>query len=183
MGAHMTRLIDVKPFRKSTFGVIYRHTGITDIPYFERRLETIMTKLNASNTNYYLIGDFNVNSLLYNDKPNIKSFIDMMHANFAVNLINKPTRFPRERQYGSPSILDHFYTNTLNCVQNIGLLSTDISDHLPIIAIINMQAKKMCFNEPYPYIRDFRNVSSFEFNKFLREFRDTPAQNLDFRFF
>ena len=99
MGAHMTRLIDVKPFRKSTCGVIYRHTGITDIPYFERRLETIMTKLNASNTNYYLIGDFNVNTLLYNDKPNIKSFIDMMHANFAFNLINKPTRFPRGRQH------------------------------------------------------------------------------------
>ena len=128
--------------KKLTIGVFYRHHGLTDIPYFERRLEAVMTKLNASNANYYLVGDFNVNSLLYDEEDNIKCFVDMMHANSAVNLINKPTRFPRGRQWGAPSLLDHFYTNNLNSIRNIGLFSTDISDHMPIVSTINMGAKK-----------------------------------------
>ena len=66
----------------------------------------------------------------------------MMHSNSTVNLINKPTWFPRGRQRGAPSLLDHFYTNQTAKVTNIGLLVNDISDHLPIVATISMQTKK-----------------------------------------
>ena len=106
-----------------------------------------------------------------------------MHANSAYNLINKPTRFPKGRQYGSPSLLDHFYTNTLNSVRNIGLLATDISDHFPIVATINIHAKKMCINDPYPYIRDYRNFNREAFNESLSDFNDITTQSLDSRFF
>ena len=79
-------------------------------------------KLNNANANFYITGDFNANALKY-DNPayaNVKSFIDMMHANSALNFVNKPTRFPRGNQLGEPSLLDHFYCNRLNSIENIG---------------------------------------------------------------
>ena len=89
------------------------------------------------------IGDFNVNCLLYDQVPNIKSFIDMMHSYSAVNLVNKPTWFPVGAQWGRPSVLDHFYTNRVETVQNIGILSNDIAPgHLAVIATISSCANK-----------------------------------------
>ena len=185
-GLFETLWFDVEPKqrgKRTTVGVFYRHHGITDIPYFERRLETSMSKLNANNTNYHLFGDFNINSLLYREEPNIKSFVDMMHANSAVNLINKPTRFPEGNQHGSPSLLDHYYTNSINLVKNVGLLIADISDHLPIFTTISMHAKKVSVNDLHPYIRDYSNFNSEAFNESIRRFNDIKTQSLDSRFY
>ena len=168
---------------KNTFGVIYRHHGITDIPFFERRLEASIAKLNVKNTNLYILGDLNINSLLYDKKPNIKSFIDMMHANSTVNLINKPTWFPRGKQIGKPSLLDHFYTNKVHTVKNIGLLVNGISDHTPIIATISLHTKKNSMHSPNPYIRDFRNFDSEKFNAALARFTVSETEDLDTNFY
>ena len=118
-----------------------------------------MAKLNRSNSNYYIFGDFNVNSLHYDNVYNIKSFVDMMYSHSAVNLINLPTWFPRGKQPGAPSLLDHFYTNQVNTVKNIGLLINDISDHLPIVATISAHAKKIQIEDLHPYIRDLTKKS------------------------
>ncbi len=40
------------------------------------------------------MGDFNINSLQYDEFSNVKDFVDMVHSHSIVNLINKPTRFP-----------------------------------------------------------------------------------------
>ena len=110
--------------KKSTFGVVYRHCGDTDIPFFQRKLEPVLSKLNQSNSDFYIVGDFNCNTLKYDELPNVKSFLDMMHSNSAVNLVNKPTRFPRGDQWGSPYVLDHFYTNEVAKVNTWGYLLT-----------------------------------------------------------
>ena len=106
----------------------------------------------------------------------------MMHSHSAVNLINLPTWFPRGKQPGAPSLLDHFYTNQVNTVKNIGLLINDISDHLPIVATISAHAKKIQIENLYPYIRDFKKFNSEDFNKSLREFKDNETEHLDIRF-
>ena len=90
----------------------------------------------------YIFGDFNTNSLKYDEVHNVKSFIDTMHSYSLVNLINKPTWFPRGNQQGSPSLLDHFYTNKVNTIANIGLYTSNITDHVPIVDIIRMSTKK-----------------------------------------
>ncbi len=87
------------------------------------------------------MGDFNINSLLYDQFTCIKNFVDMIHSHSTVNLINKPTRFPVGAQLGSPTLLDHFYTNKPNKVRHVGLLVNDISDHFPIITIISEKMK------------------------------------------
>ena len=171
--------------KKITIGLVYRHPGVTDIPFFERRLEKNMSKLNCSNSNFYIFGDFNVNCLRYNEIPNIRSFVDMMHSNSAVNLVNKPTWYPIGAQRGRPSLLDHFYTNRVETVHNIGILANDISGssgHFAVVATISANAKKTKIQNIYPYIRSFRDFNLEDFNASLRDFQDNVGDNLDTRF-
>ena len=169
--------------KSSTFGVVYRHCGSTEIPFFQRKLETVMSRLNQKNSDFYIVGDFNCNVLKYDEIPNVKSFIEMMYSNSAVNLVNKPTRFPRGDQWGTPSLLDHFYTNQPSKVKNLGLLTDDVSDHFPIVATISMHACRDKNNNVSPYIRDFRNFDNDAFNNSLSEFRDSESDTLDARFY
>ena len=167
----------------STIGIVYRHPGPTDIPFFERRLELSLAKLNTKNSNVYLFGDFNVNSLKYDEIYNVKSFIDTMHSFSLVNLINKPTWFPRGKQRGAPSLLDHFYTNKVNTVANVGLHISDITDHMPIVATIGIPSKKNVMQNLNPYIRDFRNFDKEKFNESLSHFTCGDEDNLDVNFY
>ena len=170
--------------KKSTFGIVYRHCGYTSIPFFERRLEQILIKLNNENANFYIAGDFNIDALKYGDSSfaNGNSFINMMHANSTVNFVNKPTWFPRGAQWGSPSLLDHFYCNKLNSIDNFGLLVNDISDHVPIVVTIAIKPKKTSPTELNPYIRDFKNFDQDQFNQSLSEFVITDTDDLDTNF-
>ena len=127
------------------------------------------------------MGDFNINSLHYDQFPCIRNFVDMIHSYSAVNLINKPTRFPVGAQLGSPTLLDHFYTNKPNKVRHIGLLVNDISDHFPIVAIIS-EKMKVTNKDVYPYVRDFRNFNISDFQSSLSEFTDNEQNDLDTRF-
>ena len=168
--------------KKSTFGVVYRHPGVWDIPFLEHKLELTLSKLNRKNTDFYIFGDFNCDTLRYEEFSTIKSFVDMMHSHSTVNLINKPTRFPRGDQSGSPSILDHFYTNQLSKIKNVGLLVDDTSDHFPIVTTIRLHSKKQPFHLS-PYIRDFKKFDIVSFNQSLAQFNDTESENLDARFY
>ena len=38
--------------RSSTFGVVYRHCGSTDIPFFQRKLEPVLSKLNQKKNRF-----------------------------------------------------------------------------------------------------------------------------------
>ena len=104
-------------------------------------LEKSLDKLNNSRNSFYLMGDFNLNALHYGQFSYVKDFLDMIHSHSVVNLINKPTRFPIGAQLGSPTLLDHFYTNKPNKVRHIGLLVNDISDHFPIVTVISEKFK------------------------------------------
>jgi len=102
--------------------------------------------------------------------PIIRSFIDMMNSNSLANLINKPTRFPRGDQLGAPSLIDHFYTNRIDIISNIGLFVSDISDHFPIVATVCFDPKNNRNIPMSPYVRDFRNFDTDKFNESVSRF-------------
>ena len=168
--------------KKSTFGIVYRHPGVWDIPFLEHKLESALAKLNQKKSDFYIFGDFNCDTLRQEEFSTIINFVQMMHSYSAVNLINKPTRFPRGNQSGAPSILDHFYTNQISKIKNVGLIVDDISDHFPIVATIRLHSKKQPFHLS-PFIRDFRNFDAEAYNQSLATFRDIESDRLDTRFY
>ena len=80
--------------QKTTIGIVYRHQGSPNIPSFTSRMENILNKLNHERANFYIFGDYNINLIKTDDVHNISEFVNSMYSHSAVNLVNKPTRFP-----------------------------------------------------------------------------------------
>ena len=67
----------------------------------------------------------------------VQDFIDMLSSNSFVPLINKPTRITP----GSATLIDNILTSVLSD-HRTGILTTDISDHFPIFAIVDLYTTK-----------------------------------------
>ena len=152
---------------KCTIGCIYRH-GSTDLVTFNNYLDTVFAELSKTPTKFYICGDFNLDTLKRKECPKIANFIDNMISHNTTMLINKPTRFPIGNQSGSPSILDHIYTNAENYVTNLGLLLTDITDHLPIFLVIQSSLIHKVSGKDL-LTRDYNKVDPVEFNSLIEE--------------
>ena len=169
--------------RKSTFGIVYRHTGTTDIPSFTNRLEKIVRKLNSEKNNFYIFGDYNIN-LFDTETYNISEFANTMFSHNVVNLINKATRFPIGAQWGSPSLLDHVWTNQPLLVKNIDMIVNPISDHRPTLVTLQEKFDTNINNGNFTFKRDFKNFDPEAFNRSLGELssNDLSAPNVHEKF-
>ena len=165
---------------KTTVGIVYRHNK-TSIPSFSTRIENIVSKLIRENTNFYILGDFNMNLIKTHDIYNILDFVNTMHSLNAVNLVNKPTRFPIGKQRGGPSILDHLWTNEPFRVKKIDMIVNPISDHRPTLFILNIRKKIVSNCSRNYFIRDMSNFDEEAFNESLFNFIPTsPNVNQSF---
>ena len=61
-------------------------------------------------------------------------------------MINQPTRifYYEDSHSVSCSTIDHLITNSSPCLSKVGILVTDVSDHLPIFGLLSL--KKPCIN-------------------------------------
>ena len=87
----------------------------------------------------YILGDFNVNLLNHESHSSTADFIDTWFSTSFLPLINRPTRI----SHNSATLIDNIFSNTLHTQNSIsGILTTDISDHLPIFHITECPIKK-----------------------------------------
>ena len=108
-------------------GVVYRPPN-SNIVDFNNTMHSILEKV----TRYpcYIMGDFNLDLLKHDKHPPTEKFLDIMHANSFIPIINRPTRVTRD----TCTLIDNIYTNNYNITNDnySGLLTTDISDHFPV---------------------------------------------------
>ena len=106
-------------------GVIYRPPD--SIFYtFRGKLENLLHKLNKSNKDCIILGDFNLD-ISKNDAAK-HDFINTMHSSSFFPTINTFTRVTQT----SSSIIDNFITNIRNTMLVTGVVRSDITDHFPI---------------------------------------------------
>ena len=76
----------------------------------------------------------NINFLKFNEHTQTEEFLDMLYANNILPIITKPTRLTDH----TATLIDHIYTN---CLHNftVGILTVDITDHLPIFFLVRTQ--------------------------------------------
>ena len=167
-------------------GVVYRHNGQTDIPYFSRSLEKNLKKMTSSrnkDSNFYIVGDFNMDVLRISEIPNISNFIDLMYSYNSVMLVNKPTLFPIGNQQGSPSILDHFYTNNPLSITNFGIIANGISpDHFGLLTIIENTSSKTKEKQPDIWIKDYKNAGVPSLRESFSLFNSSYLNGMDINF-
>ena len=130
--------------KESVFGVIYRH------PTYQ--ISDFQENLNNNNTTYNICGDIHVDLLKSDSQPMIQKYKDMLFSMGCIPLINLPTRITNQ----NTSLIDHIYTNNINYDIQSYILLYDISDHLPICAIIsNIKAREASHANFTRYTRNF----------------------------
>ena len=132
-------------------GVIYRHPpmDLTDFNcnYFNKLLENISKEQKS----IFILGDFNVNLLNYNEHNQTNEFLDSLAANSFIPLILQPTRITSH----SNTLIDNIFSNVIDPDIISGNLTATISDHLPQFAIIPNMFGNILGNKSNIYERDW----------------------------
>ena len=123
-------------------------------------MQTILEKV----TQYpcYIMGDFNLDRLKHDKHPPTETFLDIMHANSFIPIINRPTRVTRD----TCTLIDNIYTNNYNTKNDnySGLLTTDISDHFPVFHL-SKKCSEHSINNEYKTIRIINEIKTLEFTE------------------
>ena len=83
------------------------------------------------------MGDFNINLLKLDSSDVSKDFFETMISYSLCPTIFKPTRITCH----TASLIDNCFTNSFEDTSSSGILVTDISDHLPIFLISEINLK------------------------------------------
>ena len=116
---------------------IYRPHSDTVVNFTDCLAELINSNV-QSNRMCVVIGDFNVN--LLNQSSETSYFSNSMNTLFFLPCIWKPTRFSPSN-LSEPSLLDQIWLNNSDFYFTSGIISHDLTDHLPIFVNINLKNK------------------------------------------
>ena len=133
-----------------------------------------MDCINEENKLSIIIGDMNLNKMIYNnpDYP-YKKLRDMLLDAVERNDLKVSNLGPTylSKSNGCQSEIDHVYYNA-NMHNEIKIYSDDCaaSDHIPSIVEINLMKAKVFKNKPkYKVIRSYKNFSQEKFNSDLAQ--------------
>ena len=91
----------------------------------------LLSKITKENKTCYIMGDFNLNLLSFQQHLLTGEFLEQMYSNTIFPLILRPSRITSH----SATLIDNILTNQLHSNMKSGLLFTDISVHLPIFCV------------------------------------------------
>ena len=125
--------------------VIYRHPSIGLTNFNCNYLHKLLENISKEQKSIFLIGDFNVNLLNYNEH------------NSLIPLILEPTRITSH----SNTLIDNIFSNVIDPDIISGNLTATISDHLPQFAIVPNMFGNILGNKS--------NIHERDWSKFDRE--------------
>ena len=83
----------MKPKKSNTIvGVIYRHSSMDFTDFNCNYLNKLFENISKEQKSIFLLADFNVNLLNYNEHDQTNEFLDSLASNSFLPLILKPTR-------------------------------------------------------------------------------------------
>ena len=132
---------------------MYIDTHVSD---FHKSLETTLENLNEINQSI----SFVVISILIFCNVQVKSYSDMLFSLGCFPFITYPTRVTSN----STTLIDHIYTNNMPHQATSHILLDDISDHMPILMLLNNTKYKSKGSSIY-----IRETKSFNGENFLIE--------------
>ena len=134
-------------------------------------MQPLLDKLCNENKQVFLIGDFNIDLLQYNNHEPINNFLDTLTSNMFLPQIILPTRITSH----SKTLIDNIFTNEIlpDCFS--GNITSTISDHLPQFLIIpNFFSHSNSYKAPV-YSRNWKNFNSEDF---ILDYFGTDWQNI-----
>ena len=96
-------------------------------PGFNKNLNPLLDKLSKENKRVFLLGDFNINLLNYNDQQPTDEFLDSLASNSFLPCFLQPTRLTSH----SKTLTDNILSNVISHEVISGNITATISDDLP----------------------------------------------------
>ena len=143
--------------------------GLTDFNciYLVKLLENISKEQKS----IFLLGDFNVNLLNYNEHIQTNEFLDSLASNSFIPLILQPTRITSH----SNTLIDNVFSNVIDPDIISGNLTGTITDYLPQFAIIPNMFGNIPGNKSNIYER---NWSKFDQENFILDYFSVDCEDL-----
>lgn len=141
----------------TVIAAIYRPPS-GDFHEFSLSVSKILEYATMTGLSVVLIGDFNINLLLSNSQT--QRFKDVIESFHCSNTINRATRITPDTE----SLIDLCITNHDSADVFSGILTFDISDHLPIFVFVPRPKSKNCHARSAPFFR--RNFNNEALNAF-----------------
>ena len=113
-------------------GIIYRHPSKDFTDFNCNYLNKLLENISKEQKSIFLLGDFNVNRLNYNEHNQTNEFLDSLVSNLFIPLILKPTRITSHFN----TLVDNIFSNVIDPDIIPGNLTATVLDHLPQFAII-----------------------------------------------
>ena len=132
-------------------GVICRHPFMDLADFNCNYLNKLLENISKEQKSIFLLGDFNVNLLNYNEHNQTNEFLDSLASNSFIPLILQPTRITSHAN----TLIDNIFSNVIDPEIIPGNLAATIFDHLHQFSIIpNMFGNIPC-NKSSTYERDW----------------------------
>ena len=142
-----------------TIGGVYRHPGCNPA-HFDTVLEVTFNKI-AKNETSVITGDMNIN-LLNIDWALTTDYISSVMSHGFIPYITRPTRIT---EY-TATLVDHLFIklphHQMTAPVKAGILFNDMTDHLPIFAILSFQDKRLGSQRPKVRIFSDTNIEKFK---------------------
>ena len=112
-------------------GEIYRPPNSNAADFVES-LNVLLTKNYLFHKTCFIMGDFNLNLLNFNENTTCQEFLNVMLSLSYVPLTRKPTRIADS----SSTLIDNIFVNKSFPDIKSGIIISDITDHFPIYALV-----------------------------------------------
>lgn len=148
--------ITIKNGKNIIIGVVYRPPN-SKFEIFINSMNTILEKIDKENKHCYLLGDFNIDLLKSESCDYTNHFVEQLFTSCFFPLINKPTKITNH----TATLIDNIFTNNFEILNDStnALIFTDISDHLPIVHMVNMDIADSKSNKRLNNIRYQRIIT------------------------
>lgn len=113
-------------------GTVYRPPSSSVDAFLDTFTDVLSQLQTQTHVPCYIAGDFNLDLAQCDTNTDAQSFLDLMHSNSLIPLINKPTRTTDTTE----TIIDNIFCNNLSGHNSSGILLNDVSDHFPIFCSI-----------------------------------------------
>ena len=110
------------------FGCVYRAPN-TNVQVFNDNIGKYLAEISKNTT--FVCGDFNIDMLQCDCNNDFKCFENQLYSVGMYPLISKPTRITRT----TATLLDNIYTSEVSAIITSDILTSDITDHLPVFQI------------------------------------------------
>ena len=131
-----------------------------NLNYFNTNyLNNLLHKVYKEQKSVFLLGDFNVNLLNYNNHNPTNEFLDSLASNSFVPYILQPTRLTSH----SKTLIDNIFSNIISPEAISGNLTATISDHLPQFMIVPNVFSNPPSNKANIFERDWSNFDQENF--------------------